>query len=192
MLTKLQAINEMLTAVGETAVLTTVEGASDTVNAETVLDAETLKVLSKGWHANTDENVTLSPDVDGFINVPTNALQIDPVDRRIDLVSRGGRLWNRTDNTDIFDAPVVVKIIRALPFEDLPYPLQARIVAQAILKYQRAYVGSKQLDDFNREELGAAEADARDAEVESDDYNILDNADALPFVGVMSGRRVLL
>lgn len=192
MLTKLQAINEMLTAVGETAVLVTVEGASDTVNAETVLDAETRKVLSKGWHANTDENVTLTPDVDGFIAVPTDALQVDPVDRRVDLVKRGGRLWNRTDNTDVFDAPVVVKIIRNLPFEDLPFPLQSRIVAQAVVKYQRAYVGSKQLDEFNGDELIMAETDARDAEVESDDLNMLDNADALPFVGVMSGRRVLL
>ena len=80
--TNLQAINAMLTAVGETAVLTLVSGASDVTNAQTILDTETLKVLSKGWHCNSDSGVTLNPDVNGKIAVPVDALQIDPSDDR--------------------------------------------------------------------------------------------------------------
>lgn len=191
-LTNLQAINQMLTSVGETAVLTIVEGASDTTNAQTVLDAETTKVLVRGWHCNTDEAVTLNPDGSGRIAVPADALQIDPTDTRRDYTQRNGFVWDRAENSNVIGEPVEFRIIRSLPFESLPFALQQRIVAQAIVKYQRAYVGSTQLDAFNREELLAAHAEAEDAEVEGDDYNILDNPDVAPIAyRFTAGRSVL-
>lgn len=191
-LTNLQAINQMLTAVGDTAVLTVIDGASDTTNAQVILDAETLKVLSKGWHCNTDNGVVLTPDVSGHIAVPADALQIDPEDTRLDYTIRAGRLYDKTKNTDVLDKPVTVTIIRSLPFAELPFALQQRIVAQAVLKYQRAYVGSAQLDEFNRDELLIANADAEDAEVEADDYNILDNVDIAPQIYRANYGRTIL
>lgn len=191
-LTNLQALNQMLTSVGETAVLTIVAGASDTTNAQTILDAETAKVLVRGWHCNTDEAVTLNPDVSGRIAVPADALQIDPTDTRLDYTQRAGFIWDREGNTNVIGKPVEFRIIRSLPFESLPFALQQRIVAQATLKYQRAYVGSQQLDAFNREELLSAHAEAEDAEVEGDDYNILDNADVARIAyRFTNGRSVL-
>jgi hypothetical protein len=175
--TKLQAINAMLTSVGESTVLTYVEGATDVANAETVLDNETLIVLGAGWDCNTDDGVELSPDADGRIAVPIDALQIDPIDPRRRVVQRNGFLWDKDRLTATFDGPIKFRIVRALPFDGLPYPLQRRIAAQAAMRYQQSYVGSPTLDKSAKEDLMAADAQAQDAESDSDDFNLFDNAD---------------
>lgn len=174
-LTKLQAINEILTSVGETAALTLVAGAADTTNAETILDAETQKVLARGWGFNTDEEFTLAKDGNGKVPIPTDALQLDPVDPTLDYVQRGGFLWNRATNTDVIGLAVICKIVRSFAFVDCPYHVQRIIVSRAAQKYQRAYVGSPTLDGYAKEETLVAVADGADAEAEQDDYNMLDN-----------------
>jgi hypothetical protein len=175
--TKLEAINAMLTAVGESVVLTYVEGASDVANAEAVLNQETRNVLAIGWDCNVDDGVELTPDTDGRIAVPEDALQIDPVDPYVKVVQRGEFLWDKTNLTDIFDKPIKFRIVRLVDFEGLPYPLAARIAAQAAVRYQAGYVGSPTLDRSAKEALQAADAQAQDAESDSDDYNVLDNVD---------------
>lgn len=177
MLTKLQAVNHMLSAVGEQTVLTYVEGASDVANATAVLDGETLAVLAIGWDCNTDDGVELQPDADGHIAWPADALQCDPLDAGKRYVKRGEFLWDKDNLTDVFESPVKVRVVRALDFEALPYPLQRRIMTQAAVRYQGAYVGSSALDRAAREDLMAADAQAQDAESESDDYNVLANMD---------------
>lgn len=167
----------MLTPVGEQVILVEIEGAGDYANCSAVLDAETLKVLAKGWAFNSEKEVEFTPDVDGKIAVAPETLQIDPSDRREDFVQRGPFLYNKTKKTDVFTKPVKCDVIRSFPFEDCPYMVQRIIVAQAAMAYQRAYVGSKQLDEFAQEERGEAGADALDAESDVDDYNILDNPD---------------
>lgn len=176
-LTRLQAVNQMLTPVGETVILVEVAGAGDYANCSAVLDAETLKVLGKGWAFNSEKEVEYTPDVDGKIAVPPNVLTIDPSDRREDYVQRGGFLYNKIKRTDLFTAPVKCDVILAFPFEDCPYMVQRQIVAQAAKVYQRGYVGSSQLDQFASEERLEAGADAQDAESDVDDYNVLDNPD---------------
>jgi len=174
-LTKLQAINEILTSVGETAMLTLVAGATDATNAEVILDAEARKLLARGWAFNTDERFTLANNSDGRVPVPADVLQIDATDPDLDYVQRGGFLWDRARNTDLLWAPAECRVVRDLPFESCPYHIQRQIVARAAQKYQRSYVGSPQLDGFATEETLMATADGADAEADSDDYNVLDN-----------------
>lgn len=178
MLTKLQAINEILTSVGETPALTLVSGAADTTAAEVVLDAETRKVLAKGWHFCTDEDFTITPDGNGRLVVPSDALFIDATDEyrsQYDLVERGGFLWDKKTHTNVIGAAVKFRIVRNIAFEDVPYHVQRVIVAQATKKYQQSYVGSAALDKTTEDELVMAIGASEDAEADSDDYNILDN-----------------
>lgn len=167
----------MLVAVGETVILVEVAGAGDYANCSAILDAATLKVLAKGWDFNTDENIVLTPDVDGKIALGNNVLRIDPQDRKRDITHRGGFLFDKGAQTFVFDSPVTLHRIIALPFEECPYHVQTEIVGRAAQKYQRSYVGSAQLDQFAEQEKDESTADARDAEVDEDDFNILDNPD---------------
>lgn len=167
----------MLTPVGEQVILVEIEGAGDYANCSAVLDAETLKVLAKGWAFNTDKEVEMTPDVDGKIAVPPGTLQIDPTDSREDYVQRGAFLYNKIKKTDVFTSTVKCDVVKAFAFEDCPYMVQRIIVAQAAKVYQRSYVGSEQLDKFAQDERQEAGADALDAESDVDDYNILNNPD---------------
>lgn len=177
MLSRLEAINEMLTAVGEQVILVEIEGAGDYANCSAVLDAEARKVLAKGWFFNTENNVELTPGADGKIAIPSNVLQIDPEDPALKLAQRGAFLYDLSKRTDTFTDPVEVKWVLNFPFEDIPYHVQRQIVATAAQKYQRGFVGSKLLDDFGQAERAEAGADAGDTESDVDDYNILDNPD---------------
>lgn len=165
MLTKLQALNRMLTAVGETTVLVRVDGAGDLANAEVVLDAETLAVLATGWRCNTDAGVLLPVASGGKVAVPTDALLIDATDSTRDLVPRGGFLWDRGTNTDVLGAAVRVNVIRSLAFEAVPYVIQQAIVARAARVYQRDYVGSEEADARLKAAAEDAESAARLADV---------------------------
>ncbi|KQV99971.1 hypothetical protein [Rhizobacter sp. Root1221] len=176
MLTRLEAVNQIMVAIGESVILQEIEGAGDYANASAVIDAETRKVLAKGWSFNT-EIQDLSPDVDGIVTVADNVLSIDPVDPGLDAVQRGARLYDRKTRSFVFTAPVEVRVILNFPFEDVPYAVQNQIVAMSAKKYQRGYVSSDTLDNYAREESAEAGADAADAESDVDDYNILDNPD---------------
>jgi hypothetical protein len=178
MLTKLQAINEILTSVGETPALTLVTGAADTTAAETVLDAETRKVLAKGWHFNTDEDFEIVPDVNGRLAVPADALSIDNTEEtrsKYDLVERSGFLYDKTTHSNVIGAAVKCRIVRDVAFADIPFHIQRVIVAQATRKYQQSYIGSAALDTAATNELVQAVGASEDTEADSDDYNILDN-----------------
>lgn len=166
----------MLISVGESVILVEVAGAGDYANCSTILDNETTKVLAKGWDFNT-EVITLTPETDGTLTVPDGTLFIDPVDPLHDCVQRAGKLYDKSNSTDTFTDPVDCTVIKAFAFEDCPYNVQREIVGAACQKYQRGYVGSETLDKYVTEERGEARADARDAESDSDDYNILDNPD---------------
>jgi hypothetical protein len=178
MLTKLNAINEILVSVGETPVLTLVEGAADTTAAETVLDAEARKVLSRGWYFNTDEDFTISPDGNGRLPVPADALFIDVADtdaREFDLVERSGFMYDKKTNSNVIGKPVKFRIIRSIAFDECPFHVQREIVAVAAKKYQASYVGSPVHDKTLTDEMVQAVGASLDSESDSDDYNILDN-----------------
>lgn len=177
MLTKLQAINEILTAAGEQAVLTLVTGAADSTNAETILNQETLKVLAKGWVFNTENGIEIQPDASGRIAIPADAIRVDPQDQSVNLVERGGYLYDPIKRTNVIGKAIKLNIIRSLSFEDVPYSVQDYIVQRAKKKYQRAYVGSQTLDAFNRSDEADAQALAVDADAEDGDFNILNKTE---------------
>ncbi|SEJ85173.1 hypothetical protein SAMN03159494_03580 [Achromobacter sp. NFACC18-2] len=167
----------MLLPAGESVILVLEEGAGDYANCSAILDAETAKVLAKGWHFNTDRGIKLVPDVDGKILVPANTLRLDYCDPKLDIAQRDGYLYDLINHTDVFTEPVVVDRVVLLTFEGCPYHVQREIVGKAAQFYQRSFVGSDTLDKYTTEERAEATADSRDSEVDEDDYNILNNPD---------------
>lgn len=164
----------MLAAVGESVILVEVEGAGDFANCSAILDATTKAVLAKDYEFNTEVR-TLVPDVNGNLLVGNEVLKIDPVDPYRKVVQRGTRLFDKTARTDVFTDPIDVNVTLYFPFEDCPYHVQQRIVADATAKYQTSYVGSVAADNFLQRDRGEAVADSQASESDVDDYNMLDN-----------------
>lgn len=144
--TELEAVNEMLKAVGEVPVNTLEDlGFTDAAVAQTTLRTKWREVLTRGWYFNKDYDYTFSPAADGRVVLPPNVLSVTPSSaegRRI--VPRNGLLWNATDRTDIYspdDGPTV-NVVWLYDFEKLPESARRYITVAAVTKFQADQLGS--------------------------------------------------
>ena len=175
---ELDAINTMLAIIGEAPVNTVEDtGVVDAVIARQTLYEVMREVQAEGWHWNTDKSVSLTPTfpLPGDVYIPGNTLKVDAVDTSIDVVQRGTRLWDRVNNTFKFPMPVVVDIVRLLPFEDLPQQARHYIMVKAGRIFQDRVVGSETLSGFNDKDETRARVALRNAEAENADFNLMDN-----------------
>lgn len=176
MVTELDAINSMLSCIGEAPVNSlTDNGLVDATIARQVLGEVSRHIQSKGWSFNTDTRLSLAPTypLPGYIYVPNNTLTVDASDTSIDLVMREGRLWDKANRTFLFYGPVEVDITYYFPFEDLPAPAQHYITVRAGRVFQDRVVGSDKLSGFNAADEKQALIDLNVYEARTQDASLL-------------------
>lgn len=176
--TELEAINIMLSTIGESPVnsLGEVPGVVDAVVAKSVLKEVSMAVQEEGWHFNIEKKFVLTPDfVNKEITVPGNCIQCDASgqDSEMDVCVRGTRLYDRGNHTYTFDKPVTVDMVLVLPFEELPQAARHYITIRAARVYQQRVVGSETLGSFTEKDEARARAGLRKFEADTADYNIL-------------------
>ena len=176
--TELEAINIMLSTIGESPVnsLYEVHGVVDAVVAKSVLKEVSTAVQEEGWHFNIEKNFTLTPDfVNKEITIPSDCIQCDASgqDSERDVCVRGTRLYDRDNHTYIFDCPVTVDMVLVLPFEELPQAARHYITIRAARVYQQRVVGSETLGNFTEKDEVRARVGLRKFEADTADYNIL-------------------
>ncbi|QDP58035.1 MAG: putative tail tubular protein [Prokaryotic dsDNA virus sp.] len=181
---QLESVNAMLGHIGESPV-STLTG-SLPVSATTALS--TLNEVSKeiqteGWHFNSEKDVTLSP-VAGTITVPTNAVQVDADDKRVDVVQRGSVLFDRANNTSTFTESIKVNLIRLLDWDDLPEEARRYITLRASRIFQGRVVGSRELEALIARDEYQARSRLEESDYGSSDRTIFDNFDAATRIGV--------
>jgi hypothetical protein len=173
-ITRLQAVNRMLSAVGEAIVLVEQSGRGDYANCSSVLDAVTLEVAIKGYEFNT-RVAQWSPDSNGNILLPGGVLRCRTTDPNSGIFEADGRLYNKVTNTDVFTGPVEVEYVTLPTFENLPTPIQIEVRERAARRYQKSYVGSAQTDQMLREDESVALGVSEAAQSESENYNMFDD-----------------
>jgi hypothetical protein len=157
-MTELEAVNEMLMSIGQAPVNTlNVTGIRDVSLARQRLSSMTRRVLTRGFNFNTDEDYELSPDVDGIIPIPTGVIRIEGAEPRQSFTQRRHSsgvlaLYNLTDKTFTFPAPVSVKVVWAYSFEDLPETARCYIATAAARRFQSKVIGSQILDRYEEED----------------------------------------
>ena len=121
---KLDAVNSILIGTGEAPVNTLGSGLQEAEIAEVILDNISREVQSRGWTFNTDIRKTLTKDESGYINLPSNCINIDTTtllrDYDTDVVERGRRLYDRITNSFVFTKDIVTDIVLLLAFDELP------------------------------------------------------------------------
>ena len=176
--TELDAVNAMLLSIGESPI-NTLDGAlpADALIATQILGRVSREIQSQGWHFNSETAVPLTPDVNGFVTLPSNVARVDinqGYHPSLDCIQRGLKLYNRSDHTYVFSLDTVyVDIVYLLAFTDLPETARKFIIIRAGRKFQDQVVGSGTLHDFTQEDEMWAKIDMENAEAESADYNIL-------------------
>jgi hypothetical protein len=178
--TELEAINTMLSVLGESPVSTLDSTVGDVLVARTILRATSREVQTRGWHWNTDEKVILVPaEPSKNIVLPTTTLSVrtNPYDTSVSVTIRGSRLWNRRTNTFIFDVPLVVTFVVGLPYELLPEAARRYINIRAGRVFQERVLGSETLSAFTERDELQAWAILLDEEARTANYNMKDNVD---------------
>lgn len=181
---RLEAINCMLSGIGEAPINQLNQSTVDSVMAEHVLDETDRETQQEGWHFNTEYNVELTPDsVTNQINLPLNALRVDldsvSAFNRKDIVQRGMRIYDKENKTDQFTKSLKLTIIYQLVWDDLPEAARAYIMIRAARKFQNRVVGSKELAAYQAADEQAARARLEEFESDTGDHNFLNNYSAM-------------
>ena len=174
--TELEAINTMLSTIGEAPVNTVEDnGIVDAVIARQILRSTSREVQARGWHFNTERGFLLTPDSEGFITLPPTVLRVDTVEESqdIDVVLRGNRLYDRRNHTFKFNKPIRVDAVILLPFDDLPEVAREYITIRAARIFQERVVGSDSLSSFSKNDELRALVALQEMEADTADYNIL-------------------
>lgn len=194
--TKLEAVNTLMTAIGEAPVNSLTSGLVDAETAETILDSVSREVQSQGWNFNTDFERSFTPDTNKQIPIPSDILRIDMAERRtseLDVVARGSKLYNRATNSFYFDSSISAVSMNAvvlLNFDELPESARRYVTIRSARIFQDRVVGSDTLHAFQQRDELQALVELKDADGEVSDYNIFDNY-AVASVIDRTGGRVL-
>jgi len=176
--TKLQAVNIILSNIGQ-APVTTLDSISPMVStAEGILDEVTTSVQGEGWSFNTERSYPLVPDTSGYIRVPENVMSYDSgANSDKDLVTRNGRLYDKVSHTDIFSSSIDIDVVWFFDFEDLPQPVRTYITIRAANIFAGRVVGSSEAVRFGQQEEAQARAELLEFETQQGDYSFFQSSD---------------
>jgi hypothetical protein len=193
-MTELEAVNTMLVTIGEQPVssLDNLAGLQDASIARQILSNISRAVQSKGWVFNLDLQVTYTPDSTGQIILGSNVIRIDTTSKvrstTKDIVERGGKLYDRENNTGIFSDPVKVDRVIVLTFDDLPEAARRYIATRAARVFHDRVVGSGELHRFFQEDEAQAWTELLEYEGEVGDYTIFDDYDVYRIIERDTGK----
>lgn len=191
--TELEAVNTMLSAVGEPPI-NYLDGQknADAAISRNILTEISRDVQMQGWHFNTQRNVTLSPGADTFITLSDNVVRVDieywtsrgssvSTDSR-DITQRGAKLFNRTDNTYAFTTDVKASVVYLFDWDELPEPARRYVVVKAARIFQDRMVGSQAHHAFSQEDEVRARASLKEFEADTSDPTIFGNYDVFNII----------
>ena len=179
--TKLEAVNVMLTSIGEAPVNSLISGLEDAELAETILESVNKETQSKGWIFNTDLKLSLSPNTDNQIVLPDNYLRVDTRgtlrSSSKDIVERGRKLYDRIGNSFTFTDPVTVDVVILLDLTDIPEVARRYITIRSARIFQDRVLSSTNIHGFQLQDEQQAYIELQDYHAETADFNIFDNYD---------------
>jgi hypothetical protein len=154
--TELEAVNEMLTAIGTTPVNSlAVSGLTDAAIAKDTLAFISREVQSRGWWFNTNRGMTLNPSANE-IAVPSNYIRVTPslpsssgVGETRQFTVRNGKLFDLLANNSTFMTSVKADVVLLLDFEHMPESARRYATIRAARIFQTKVMGDEQLGVFN-------------------------------------------
>ena len=179
--TKLEAVNVMMTAIGETPVNSITSSTTTDVSiAIQILDNVNREVQSVGWSFNRDKDYVLTPTTSNAIALAANVLRIDTMGKsnNKDYVERARKLWDRVNHTyTITDAKVYVDIVWFLDFTEIPEAARRYITIRASRIFQDRMLASDTLHKFHQVDEIQALSVLKEMEGDTRDHSIFDNYD---------------
>jgi len=196
--TQLQAVNSMLSTIGEAPVNSLSSGLVDAETAETVLNEVSRDVQSFGWNFNSEPDVLAAKDSNGKIPLATNVLRADLASsvtkyrsNKNEYVQRGLFMYDKVQHTDIINKDLKLDIVYMLDFTLIPEVARRYITIKAARLFQERVVGSDNLSAMNRADEQQAHFALKELESENGDYNIFDDGGTYSVLDRSVGFKVI-
>lgn len=183
----LDAVNEMLEAIGEPpATSLDTGGTSEVAEAETILTRVRKQMLTRGWAANTLVNRKHAPTTGTKkVSFSSSVLGITaPTDRygwrvgggpKHAFAMRNLELYDLEDNVSTWDENVYLNVIEDVAFTQLPPALRDYVTATAAVEFQRYKRHSVRADSFWSQKAGLARLRAEQEDSDLRQTNLLDS-----------------
>jgi hypothetical protein len=175
-LTELEAVNVLLSCIGEAPVNVLDDtGLVDVATARATLGEVSRLVQNRGWNFNCEQKYPLTRNVDGELHLPANTAKVKPSADFSDLklTQRGTRLYDRENHTFVFTKDITVDLTVLLPFDELPQAARHYITLRAARVFQGRVQGAETNYRFTEDDEAQALVDFSDAESDTGDYNVL-------------------
>ena len=173
----LEAVNRVLQMMGEAPVNSLNGQYGLALQAQDSLNDVSRRLQSEGWSFNTDREKLLQR------NASTNQIAVGPNISRVvidpyrypalDIVQRGDKLYDRYNNTYVFDEDLYVDVTIILEWEELPEHARQYITIKAGRQLQEAILGSVDLTKINLTAEMEAKALFLDEETVVNDHSML-------------------
>ena len=175
--TELECINIMLAAIGE-APINTLTGTLpvDAVTAQKTLAEINKDVQNEGWSFNQEFNVKLTRDGSNQIALGTDILKVDAnvFDHpTIDVIQRGLKMYDRKNNTYVFDTDLTCNITYFRNFDEIPESARRYINIRAARVFVDRLVGDDGLRTYTAQDEARARANLMENDMDNADHNVL-------------------
>jgi hypothetical protein len=182
-LTKLAAVNIILSNIGQAPLTSLTTSNPLSSLAEGMINEVSHSLQSEGWVFNTEQDYPFTPDVNKFIEIPSNVLSLDspewssiePIIRKQSGTSNS-KLYDKRDHTYEFDTIQYLKVIWYFDFEDLPEVFKQYITIRAANLFANRAVGSNEVVKYSEKEEEIARAAMLEYETQQGDYNIFNDS----------------
>jgi len=181
--TKLEAVNSMLSTIGEAPVNSLTSGLVDAETAETILNEVSRSVQASGWNFNSEPDYIVAANVSGDVVLPTEILRADLASSvtkyrstKNEYVQRGNKMYDKVKHTYNIGAPLTLDVVILLNFELCPEVARRYVTVKASRIFQERVVGSDTLSAMNRNDEQEALFALREMEGDNGDYNIFDDS----------------
>ena len=175
-MTELEAVNILLSAIGEAAVssletATTVE----VTQAKNLLSNVNRAAQQKGWHFNTEWDVVLTRDSGNRIPLSQSILSVYQPGQLMTIRGRSGDMYayDLDNNTFTWTKNLNTAVtITLLDFVDTPNTFRQYVTTRAARIFQEEIIGQVSAETVNRQEEAEAYADLLDDDAERSGLNV--------------------
>lgn len=178
MTTTLNAINQMLSGIGQAPVVSLDVANPELALALGILDSVNREVQGEGWHFNTEINYPFTADTNGDIFVPLDVLSLSDNktanSQKYQTVLRNGKLYDKLAHTYEFVPGETINcdVVWLFDFEDLPQPFKDYIAQRATRVFAGRALGSQEMVTFNAQDEAVLRSNCLAYDTSTSEVNI--------------------
>lgn len=172
---ELDAVNDALSAIGESAVNTLDDNVNaDVANIRRILNQFNRRSQTRGWTFNT-ETTTLLPDIfDQHIPFLDDYLSVLSTGGATVYRNRGGYIYDTSTATDRFTGPISVELITLIPYGDMPEVFKQYIVALTAQRFNMSFFGDDGIEAALAEQVMELQIAVMEWDLDYGNHNMLE------------------